>query len=30
VLTAANLTGVFDAAVTVDEKNGYFNVHVNG
>ena len=30
VLTAANLTSVFDASVTVDEKNGYFNVHVNG
>jgi iron complex transport system ATP-binding protein len=30
VLTAANLAEVFDAAVTVDQANGYFKVHVNG
>jgi iron complex transport system ATP-binding protein len=30
VLTAANLADVFDAAVTVDQANGYFKVHVNG
>jgi iron complex transport system ATP-binding protein len=30
VLTAANLTDVFDAPVTVNEADGYFSVHVNG
>jgi iron complex transport system ATP-binding protein len=30
VLTAANLTQVFDAPVTVEEANGYFNMRVSG
>jgi iron complex transport system ATP-binding protein len=30
VLTAANLTDVFDAPVTVAEADGYFSLHVNG
>jgi iron complex transport system ATP-binding protein len=30
VLTAASLTEVFEAPVTVNEAEGYFSVHVNG
>jgi iron complex transport system ATP-binding protein len=30
VLTDANLTEVFGVPVTVEEANGYFNLHVNG
>jgi len=30
ILTAANLTDVFDAAVTVHQAGGYFRVHVHG
>ena len=30
VLTAANLSKVFDTPLPIEEANGYYNVHVTG